>query len=191
MIHLPSNRIAIKKVATYALLAGAIGIFDVANAHVVLEYQVAPAGSTYKASFKVSHGCGASPTRQISVDIPTGVRGARPMPKPGWTLDVQREKLGRPVTSHGRTITEDVVRVTWTARTPADMLASAHYDEFVLSAGMPQDAGAIYWPVRQLCEEGRNDWVEVPAAGQKLSDLKSPAALLEILPAGAAAGHNH
>ncbi|MEO7549377.1 MAG: hypothetical protein ABIT82_13195 [Ramlibacter sp.] len=35
-------------------------------------------------------------------------------------------------------------------------------------------------------------WVEVPAAGQKLSDLRSPAALLEILPAGGAAGgHQH
>ena len=157
----------------------------------VLEYQVAPAGASYKAAFKVGHGCGASPTRQIAVDIPAGMRGARPMPKPGWTLDVQREKLAQPYTSHGRSITDDVVRVTWTAKTPEDMLPNAHYDEFVLVATTPEKAGPVYWPVRQVCAEGRNDWTEVPKPGQKLHDLKSPAALLEVLPQAGGAGHPH
>lgn len=161
-----------------------------AQAHVVLEYQVAPAGASYKASFKVGHGCGASPTRQVSVAIPTGVRGARPMPKPGWTLEVTREKLAQPYTDHGRSVTEDVARITWTAKTKDDQLASSHYDEFVLVARMPDRDGALYWPVSQICEEGRNDWTEVPKPGQKLSDLKSPAALLEVLPA-AGGGHQH
>lgn len=180
-----------KKIAATALLLSAGGLFGSASAHVVLEYQVAPAGASYKASFKVGHGCGASPTRQIAVDIPAGMRGARPMPKPGWALEVQREKLAQPYTSHGRSITEDVVRITWTARTPDDMLASAHYDEFVLVAQAPEQAGTVYWPVRQACAEGRNDWTDVPKAGQKLSDLKSPAAALEILPTGGGAAHHH
>ena len=34
-----------------------------ASAHTVLEYQVATAGQSYKATFKVGHGCGNSPTR--------------------------------------------------------------------------------------------------------------------------------
>jgi uncharacterized protein YcnI len=93
-------------------------------------------------------------------------------------------------TRHGRTVTDDVVRVTWTARTREDMLASAHYDEFVLLATLPGEAGTLYWPVRQLCEEGRLDWVEVPRPGEKRSDLKAPAAVLEVLPGGGA-GHNH
>lgn len=142
-----------KKIAAIALLAGAGGLFGSASAHVVLEYQVAPAGAGYKATFKVGHGCGASPTRQIAVDIPAGVRGARPMPKPGWALEVQREKLAQPYTSHGRSIIEDVVRVTWTAKTADDMLQSAHYDEFVLVATAPEQAGTVYWPVRQACAE--------------------------------------
>jgi len=150
-----------------------------AQAHVTLEYQVAPASASYKASFKVGHGCGASATRVLAVDIPAGVRAVRPMPKPGWQLAVDRAANGT-----------DVARVTWTARTRDDALPGAHYDEFVLVARMPAEAGTLYWPVRQVCEEGRNDWVEIPAAGQKLSDLKSPAALLEVLPGGAS-GHAH
>ncbi len=180
-----------KNVAACALLISAGGYFCSATAHVVLEYQVAPAGASYKATFKVGHGCAGSPTRQIAVDIPAGVRGARPMPKPGWTLDVQREKLAQPYTSHGRSITEDVVRVTWTAKTPEDMLPNAHYDEFVLVATTPEKAGPVYWPVRQSCAEGQNNWTDVPQAGQKLSDLKSPAALLEILPGAGAGAHHH
>ena len=186
---MPRN--TMKNIAACACFAGAAAILGSASAHVVLEYQVAPADASYKATFKVGHGCGASPTRQMAVDIPVGVRGARPMPKPGWALEVQREKLAQPYTSHGRSITEDVVRVTWTAKTPEDMLPHAHYDEFVLVATTPEQAGTVYWPVRQACAEGRNDWVEIPKPGQKLSDLKSPAAALEILPAAGAGAHNH
>lgn len=179
-----------KKIAACACLISAGALFGSASAHVTLEYQVAPAGASYKASFKVGHGCGASPTRQLVVDIPASMRGAHPMPKAGWALEVQRDKLAQPTTSHGRTVAEDVVRVTWTAKTPDDMLPSAHYDEFVLVAQAPEQAGTVYWPVRQVCAEGKNDWTEVPQPGQKLSDLKSPAAALEILPA-AGAGHHH
>jgi uncharacterized protein YcnI len=85
---------------------------------------------------------------------------------------------------------ERVTRVTWTARTAEDKLPNGHYDEFVLVARTPANPGPVYWPVTQLCDEGRNEWVQIPAAGQKLSELKSPAALLEVLPAQSAGGHH-
>ena len=160
-------------------------------AHTVLEYQVATAGQSYKATFKVGHGCGTSPTRQIVLDIPAGVQGAKPMPKAGWRLEVTREKLAQPYTSHGRSITEDVTRISWTAKTPEDFLANGHYDEFVLVGTLPAQAGMMYWPVQQVCEQGRNDWTDIPKPGQKLSDLKSPAAALELMPGMAAGAHNH
>lgn len=161
------------------------------QAHTVLEYQVATAGQSYKATFKVGHGCGASPTRQIVVDIPAGVQGAKPMPKAGWRLEVTREKLAQPYTSHGRTITEDVSRISWTAKTPEDFLPNGHYDEFVLVGSLPEQAGMMYWPVQQVCEQSRMDWVEVPKSGQKPSDLKSPAAALELMPSAGTAEHQH
>jgi uncharacterized protein YcnI len=175
------------RLSTALLLA----LASAAHAHVALEYQVAPAGSAYKATFKVGHGCGESATRQVSVAIPAGVTGARPMPKPGWSVQVQRGKLPEPVTAHGRTITEDVTRITWTARSAGDALPSDQYDEFVLVGQLPERAGPMYWPFSQVCETGRLDWVEVPKAGQSPADLKSPAAVLELLPAAGAAGHRH
>lgn len=162
-----------------------------AAAHVTLEYQVANAGSYYKGTFKVGHGCGTSPVKQIVVTIPAGVQGAKPMPKAGWTLEVTRTKLAQPVLDHGKTVTEDVSRISWTAKTPADYLQNDWYDEFVLQARLPSKAGMLYWPVSQICEEGKVDWVEVPKPGQKMSDFKNPAAALELMPAGGGGEHNH
>lgn len=174
-----------------AACAVTLGLAALAQAHTVLEYQVATAGQSYKASFKVGHGCGTSPTRQIVVDIPAGVQGAKPMPKAGWRLEVTRDKLAQPYASHGRTVTEDVTRISWTAKSAEDMLPNGHYDEFVLVGTLPEQAGMMYWPVQQICEQGRQDWTQVPQAGQNFSDLKSPAALLEIMPSAGAGGHAH
>ncbi len=150
---------------------------------------MANAASSYKATFRVGHGCGASPTREIAVTIPAGVEGAKPMPKAGWTVAIEREKLAQPRTDHGKAITDEVRRIRWTASTPADALPGDFYDEFVLQARMPAQAGTIYWPVEQICEKGSMNWNQIPAAGQKPHDLKSPAAALEVLPA--TGGHSH
>jgi uncharacterized protein YcnI len=145
----------------------------------------------YKATFQVGHGCGASATRQVVVTLPAGVLEARPMPKPGWSLDIQRDKLREPVTRQGRAITERVARVAWTARTPADVLPSDQYDEFVLMAALPTEAGTLAWPVAQVCESGRADWTDVPRDGQSPHELKNPAPRLEVLPAAGAGGHKY
>lgn len=149
-----------------------------ARAHITLEYAVAPAASSYKAAFKVGHGCGESPTRQVVVHIPAGVSSARPMPKAGWTLAIEKDK-------------DAVTRIAWTAKSPGDALPNGHYDEFVLLARLPGQAGPLYWPVEQVCEQGRHDWTQVPQPGQRHADLKSPAAYLEVLPAGGSGGHHH
>ncbi len=113
------------------------------------------------------------------------------MPRPGWTVEIQHALLAQPRNDQGRTVTQDVARITWTARTPEDMLDTAHYDEFVVQAQLPDAAGPLYWPVRQVCPAGRLDWVQVPATGQKAGELTSPAAMLDLLPAGPSVRHAH
>lgn len=185
----------IKNTATHARKCWAgilfLSISLPAAAHVTLEYEVANAGSYYKATFKVGHGCGLSPVKQIVVSIPAGVQGAKPMPKAGWTLEISQEKLAQPIVGHGKSIIEAVARITWTAKTPADYLPNDWYDEFVLQARLPAQEGTLYWPVSQICEAGRVDWTDVPKSGQKRSDLKNPAAALYLLPTSGGGAHNH
>lgn len=158
--------------------------------HVVLDEPSAPAGRSYRATLRVSHGCDGSPTTAIKVLIPAGFQGAKPLPKAGWTLITTLARLDTPYNSHGRTVTEDVAEITWSASTPASWLPDAHFEEFVLRGGLPTAAGTMWFKVLQTCDKGSNAWVDVPAVGTSTKGLKAPAALLEVIDAGAA-GHAH
>jgi len=169
------------------LLACALGA---AHAHVTLEQAKAPAGSTLKAVLRVGHGCDGSATHTLRVGIAPGFRGAKPMPKAGWSLDVRKAALAQPYESHGRQVTEDVVEITWKANSRDAWLADAHYDEFVVRGQLPDTPGALWFKVQQLCEHGELNWADVPTSGTSTRGLKSPAVLLEVTPGGAA-GHLH
>ncbi len=158
--------------------------------HVVLAEPAALANTSYSAAFRVSHGCDGSPTTAIKVSIPAGFQGAKPMPHAGWLLAVKEENLDKPYNSHGKQVTRDVTEITWTAVSRDSWLPEAHFDEFVLRGGLPAEGGAMWFKVLQTCEKGSNNWSEVPASGTSTRGLKSPAALLEIIPSDAV-GHQH
>lgn len=180
----------LKSIACSALLV----CLNPAFSHVVLEQQTAKVSESFRAVFRVGHGCDGLPTTGITVQIPPGVQGAKPMPKPGWTLTVRKEKLATPYSSHGKQVTEDVAEVSWTAASPEAALPEAFYDEFVLRAGLPANAGPLWFKVVQDCKDGaktgRNAWTQVPADGVSTKGLKSPAALLQVEGKGHAA-HQH
>jgi uncharacterized protein YcnI len=149
------------------LLSVAANVFAmaVANAHVTLETQQATVGSTYKAVMRVPHGCGDSPTTAIKIRIPEGVIGVKPMPKPGWKLDVVTGKYAKPYTLRGAKVGEGVTEVHWTG----GKLPDAFYDEFVFRADIASELEAgktIYFPVVQECEKGIHRWIEIPQPGQ-------------------------
>lgn len=176
---------ATKLIAIFALLAGATPAFS----HIVLENKSAPAGSSYKAVFLVGHGCQGSATTGVAVQIPAGFLGAKPYPKAGWTASAHLGRLAKPYESHGKQISEDVTVVSWKAATPVAALPDAFFDEFVLRGKLPASPGPLWFKVLQTCENGSNDWSEIPASGISTQGLKSPAALLEIKPAETA--HHH
>ena len=173
-----------------AAVVGLSIVFFPAFAHVSLDEPAALAGTMYKAALRLGHGCGASSTTAIKVFIPTGFKGAKPMPKPGWVLTVAKAPLDKPYDDHGRSVTEDVSEIVWTAASREHWLPDAFFDEFVFRGGLPATGGPMWFKVEQTCEQGRNLWVEIPAAGQSAHDMKSPAALLEIIGSGAGA-HAH
>ncbi len=171
-----------------ALLAAS----GMAQAHVVLDEPAALAGTNYRASFRVGHGCDGSPTTAVTVYMPSGFSGAKPLPKPGWNIAIETGKLAKPYTSHGKQVTEDVTSITWTAG-KGNALPDGWFDEFVLRGGLPAAAGPLWFRVLQVCEKGRMDWAEMPASGSSTKGMKSPAALLDIIESGpaAAGGHQH
>jgi uncharacterized protein YcnI len=76
--------------------------------------------------------------------------------------------------------------VTWSGGS----LPDAHYDEFVMQFQVKADAGVLWIPVDQICEKGRNPWLEVPKTGTETRGLKFPAARFDVL-APAKSEHKH
>lgn len=165
--------------ARLATLLCSAGVLLHANAHIVLAEPAAPAGSSYRATFKVGHGCEGSPITALTVRLPEGVKSAKPMPKAGWSVDRRTEKLAVPYTLHGRSVTEDVREITWRG----GPLPEGFYDEFVVQMQLPEQTGPLWFKVLQVCEQGQLDWAEVPAQGISTRGLKAPAALLQVVPA--------
>lgn len=181
------HSIAIHFVAACALFAGASSAFS----HIVLQDGAAAAGSSYRATLRVGHGCEGAATTGIAVSIPAGFNGAQPMPKVGWTVRTVSGELAQPYTAHGKTFADGVVEISWTANTAADALPSEFYDEFVLRGTTPTKPGPLWFKVVQTCTQGKNAWVEVPATGTSTKGLKSPAALLDVLDIQQRGGHQH
>ncbi len=158
-----------------------------AHAHITLEQPEAEAGKPYKAVLRVGHGCDGAATKEIVVTLPAGLRGAKPMPKPGWALTVRRAALAQPYESHGKTIKDEAAEIRWTARTEADHLQDAWYDEFVMRATLPAEPGVLWFAVRQVCTTGEWHWAEIPAAG---TTARAPAVRLTVK-AAAPTAHSH
>ncbi|MEY5097961.1 MAG: hypothetical protein RJA36_680 [Pseudomonadota bacterium] len=171
-----------KRTLIAAALLGA-SLSAPALAHVVLAEPSAVAGSHYKAVLRVGHGCDGSPTTGLRVSVPAGFEGARPQPKPGWNVTTRKARLAQPYSSHGKTVSEDVVEIQWSAASRESALPDGQFDEFAFTTRLPDRAGPAWVKVLQTCEKGQIDWSELPAAGSSTKGLKSPAALLEIKPA--------
>ncbi len=166
-------------VATLCLITALSAAALPAAAHVTLEQREAPVGASYKAVFVVPHGCGESPTVRLSVRIPEGVIGVKPMVKPGWQIETVRGPYEKSYSYfHGATFSEGVKEVIWSGGN----LPNAFFDDFVLSVFIAADLPAgktLYFPVVQGCEKGEHRWIDPPAAhGKETANEPAPGVLL-------------
>jgi len=151
-----------------------------ASAHATLEKSEAAVGSTYKAVFRVPHGCEGKPTNLVRVQIPEGFIAVKPMPKPGWTLEKVRGAYAKSYDYHGTPMAEGVKEIIWSGGS----LPDDEYDEFILRGSFVGDLAVgttVYFPIVQECGEAAERWIELPAAGQSSDDLEMPAPGVKLL----------
>jgi uncharacterized protein YcnI len=153
-----------------------------ALAHITLETQQAPVGSTYKAVLRVPHGCKGAATIKVRVQIPEGVIAVKPQPKSGWTLETIKGQYGKAYDYYGTPTSEGVKEVIWSG----GKLLDEHYDEFALRAYLTSDLKSdttLFVPVVQECDGGSVErWIEIPAAGKSADDYKFPAPGVKLTP---------
>jgi uncharacterized protein YcnI len=162
--------------ARNAALASGLLAAAPAAAHVTLDVQQAPANSTYRAVFRVAHGCDGAATVRFTIRVPDGVAEARPMPKPGWTL--RTTARGPAPAGHGTVA--PLAEAIW----EGGRLEDAHYDEFVIRLRLPDRPNELlYIPVVQDCEGGATAaWVEIPEPGVRVTQYRYPAPALRLAP---------
>ena len=153
-----SRTIRLRLVAT---AAAAVCAASSAGAHITLEKSEATIGSSYKAVFMVPHGCAGSATIKVRVQIPEGVIGVKPMPKPGWNVETVKGKYAAEYDVHATKLTEGVREVAWSG----GKLPDDNYDEFVIHTFLTDNlkpGTMLYFPTVQECEQGVSRWIEIP-----------------------------
>lgn len=156
-------------IALLALAAGAAAP-SLAAAHVVAAPGEAKAGSYSAIAFRVGHACAAGDaTLKVRVEVPDGVASARPQPKPGWTIAIEKDG-------------DRIAAVTWTGRLPDDQ-----FDDFALLMKLPalkaNEAGSLVFPTIQTCEKGESQWTEIPDPERPGEKLTRPAPTVRLTPA--------
>jgi len=151
------------------------------QAHITLHPDTAPAGTYFEAAFVVPHGCDGSPTVALRATIPEGITSVKPQMKPGWKVSLTYRQVDPPIKSEsGAMIDQVVATVQWRG----GPLPGNLYDSFGLLMKLPATAGkTLYFPVEQICENGRSAWIHIPAKGQEWHAVRQPAPYLRLRPA--------
>ena len=158
-------------VAGVALLAGATP----ALAHVTAQPGQAEQGDYAVISLRVPTESDTAGTVKLQVTLPTEhpINSVRTTPRPGWTATMTKVALNPPVERNGRTITEAVSTVTWTAD-PGIRIGPGEFADFPLSLGpLPEGtAGAA----RGADLRRRRGGGLGPAAGRRRVGAGAPSA---------------
>ncbi|WP_273791981.1 DUF1775 domain-containing protein [Brucella anthropi] len=178
----------------YRIFASAISILalcasaGMANAHSSLGQSEAKAGSFYKATFRIPHGCDGKATTEVKIELPEGFISAQPQVKAGWKIETVKGDYAQSYKVHGKDVTSGIREVRFTdGDLPGDF-----YDEFTVVgqlAKFDKDT-TLAFPVTQLCgSDASVAWTDIPKDGQNPHDLAHPAPQLLVKTADADDDH--
>lgn len=173
-----------------ALAAGSVLVLSgTAFAHVGVQ----PVGEAAKGgyatlNFKVPNERDNASTTQLEVNFPVDQPLTSVMPQdiPGWTSTVEKTKLDKPLTVHGKQVNEVVTKVTWTG----GKIEPGKFQQFPVSVGkLPENADQMVFKAIQTYDNNEVvRWIEEPKDGAP--EPQTPAPVLKLTAAKAADDHH-
>lgn len=157
---------------TLAIL-GPLAVTSAALAHVTLETAEAPSDSSHKAVLRVPHGCDGQWTHALRIRMPGDRIALKPISEPGRKLATVEGPCTETYDDFASKPSERSEEVIWSG---AELL-DVRYDEFVLR-GRPADlppGTSLCFETVQECANAAERSIEIPAKGQKASDLERAA----------------
>jgi uncharacterized protein YcnI len=158
--------------ARSAVVTGTLGLITLAGAgtalaHVTAQPEQATKGDHSKVTFRVPNERLTAGTVKLHVSLPLDhpVSEVQTKPMPGWTAQVEKVKLPRPIQEAGAQVTDAVSGITWTAD-PGTRIAPDQFQEFDANIGtLPTDTTELVMPAEQTYDNGEVvKWDEPPAA---------------------------
>jgi len=169
------------------LTVALVGIAVPASAHVSVTTPDGTQGSSGKLVLRVPTESEDASTDRITVSLPkdTPFATVRARSKPGWTVELGRTKLDKPVKAGDFTLSEVVSSITWTAT--GDGVPPDQFDEFEFTAGPLPSTKTVSFPTQQRYDDGTVvDWDQ---AAKGDDEPEHPAPTL-TLAAGGGEGHH-
>ncbi|MEV8532339.1 YcnI family protein [Streptomyces sp. NPDC051211] len=166
-----------------ALAAGSVLLLSgTAFAHV----SVQPAGEAAQGgyatiNFKVPNERDNASTNKLEISFPTEhpLTSAMPQDIPGWTVNVEKTKLDKPLTVHGKQINEAVSKITWSG----GKIEPGRFQQFPVSVGkLPENADTVVFKAIQTYDNNEVvRWIEETKEGAE--EPQNPAPVLKLTPA--------
>ncbi|MFJ6720726.1 MULTISPECIES: YcnI family protein [unclassified Streptomyces] len=172
-----------------ALAAGAVLVLSgPAFAHVGVQPGEAAKGGYAVINFKVPNERDNASTTQVEVNFPIDQPLTSVMPQdiPGWTVNVEKSKLDKPLNVHGKQVNEAVTKVTWSG----GKIEPGKFQQFPVSIGkLPDNADQMVFKAIQTYDNNEVvRWIEETKAGAP--EPQNPAPVLKLTAAAGADDHH-
>lgn len=169
-------------------MIAAIGLGTTAAfAHVTVSSPSAVKGGYATVTIKVPTESDTASTTALKLQLPADapLASVSVQPKAGWTYQVIKSQLDKPLAGEGGQITETVSEIDWTATEGG--IKPGEFDTFVISVGaLPKDKDSLTFKAIQTYSDGSViSWVEQATGG---TEPDHPAPTLALSAASAPAG---
>jgi periplasmic copper chaperone A len=179
----------VARASIVAVAAGVATLFTggLASAHVTARIigETAQQGGYTKITFRVPNEDDVAGTIKLEVKFPAEypISGARTKPMTGWTGQITKVALDKPIMVHNAEVKEAVGSVVWTAAA-GTRIAPGEFQEFELSVGpLPDNTEELMMPAIQTYDNNTVVAWDQPAEEGK-EEPEHPAPVIELAPEG-------
>lgn len=150
-----------------------------ASAHVTAKVlgEAAQQGGYTKITYRVPNEDETAGTIKLEVKFPADhpISGARTKPMAGWTAQITKTTLDKPIKVHNAEVKEAVSSVVWTAA-PGTRIGPGEFQEFELSVGpLPDNTDTLVTPAIQTYDSGEVvAWDQPTKEGEEEPEHPSP-----------------
>jgi len=187
-----------RHVARAGVVAVAAGVATLlsgglASAHVTAKVlgEAAQQGGYTKITFRVPNEEQDAGTVKVEVKLPadTPLTSARTRPMAGWTAQVTKVTLDKPVKVNDAEVKEAIGSVTWTANA-GTRINPGEFQEFELSTGPLPAAEQLVMPTIQTYDNGVVAAWDAPPAKEGAEEPEHPAPAIALEPASEDGDHH-